>query len=161
MLSSPKTKQLCLPSFGKWCTKSLESSLSWEWHQSGKCSNSILTPDWQEPRGRARKYTGYHLWCNHQWQPSKLQEWQLTLIVTLSWHGQHLTPALTELWSAKQHYLSIWPFLSSGRLIFSWFSFLFTDLIFFSFLKYLFNFLSICLSSGLQKWISSPSSLPF
>lgn len=34
-------------------------------------------------------------------------------------------------------------------------------LIFFSFLKYLFNFLSICLSPDLQKWVSSPSSLPF
>lgn len=57
MLLSPKMQRQCLLCFstlGKRCFKFLGSSLSWKWDQSGKCFNSILTPVWQEPRGRVR-----------------------------------------------------------------------------------------------------------
>lgn len=77
MLLSPKKHWLCLPCFsslGKGCTTFLESPLSRESDQPGKGSNSILTPDWPEPKGRAWNHTWDCLSCNHHWQPAKSVE---------------------------------------------------------------------------------------
>lgn len=85
--------RLYLPSpspFRKQCPTFLGSSFSWEWDKRRKCSDSILTPDWQEPKGGARNHAGHHLSCDHQWQRPKQQSHQVVLFIPLSLQGPTL-----------------------------------------------------------------------
>lgn len=139
--------RLYLPSpspFRKQCPTFLGSSFSWEWDKRRKCSDSILTPDWQEPKGglETTQDVTFRVTISDNVLSSRASKW--SSLYLCHHKGQHLTQALTEIWSTiKQHYPTVWPSLPFRRLIFAAsppYSLIPQSLLTFSyFLKYLSN----------------------
>lgn len=115
--------RLYLPSpspFRKQCPTFLGSSFSWEWDKRRKCSDSILTPDWQEPKGglETTQDVTFRVTISDNVLSSRASKW--SSLYLCHHKGQHLTQALTEIWSTiKQHYPTVWPSLPFRRLIFA------------------------------------------
>lgn len=133
----------CIPYFstlGRCCIKFLESSLSCKWAQHGKCSNSLLTPDWWEPRGRARNHTGHHLGPTINGRKS--DNWSsLYLCHHRCQHLPRNSQNFGQIQSSTSHLFELYPLQETNLC---WFSSLFSDFLVFCW-HFSPHFSSICL----------------